>query len=70
MKAAHVNSKEAVKIHKDLGSTRSVGIHFETFQLTAEPFEQPRKALKEELVRQKIASSKFIAPIFGEFYEI
>jgi hypothetical protein len=33
MKDAHVNPREAVKIHKDLRSRHSVGIHWGSFQL-------------------------------------
>jgi len=33
MKAAHINPKEAVKIHKDLQCKKSIGMHWGTFVL-------------------------------------
>ncbi len=41
MKDYHMNPAEAVLAHKDLGSKKSLGIHFGTFQLTDESIEQP-----------------------------
>ena len=34
MKYQHVHPGEAVEIHKDVGSKKSLGIHWGTFQLT------------------------------------
>ena len=36
MKRIHVNPEEAVKIHQDVRSQRSIGIHWGTFDLAAE----------------------------------
>lgn len=37
----HVNPEQAVQIHLELGSTTSMGIHWGTFQLSAESIDQP-----------------------------
>jgi len=47
MKYMHVNPEEAVMIHKDIQSKRSLGIHWGTFKLTHEPFLEPPQKLKE-----------------------
>src|SRR5579864_4527395 len=36
MQAFHMNPDEAVQAHRDLGAAASIGMHFGTFQLTAE----------------------------------
>ena len=41
----HVDPKEAVQIHKDLRSIKSVGVHWGTFPLGFEGFLQPREDL-------------------------
>lgn len=41
MGAIHANPEEAVKIHQDIGARHSVGMHWGTFVLTDEPFEEP-----------------------------
>ncbi|KTC70242.1 outer membrane protein RomA [Legionella birminghamensis] len=40
-KPYHLNPADAVRAHLDLGSRRSIGIHWGTFQLGAENFTQP-----------------------------
>jgi Beta-lactamase superfamily domain len=46
MKPIHMNPAEAVCAHRDLGSKQSIGMHFGTFQLTAEAIDQPLSDLK------------------------
>ena len=47
MKYMHVDPEEAVMIHKDIQSKRSLGIHWGTFKLTHEPFLEPPQKLKK-----------------------
>eukprot|EP00557_Chaetoceros_sp_GSL56_P000309 CAMPEP_0176503520 /NCGR_PEP_ID=MMETSP0200_2-20121128/15408_1 /TAXON_ID=947934 /ORGANISM="Chaetoceros sp., Strain GSL56" /LENGTH=526 /DNA_ID=CAMNT_0017902819 /DNA_START=240 /DNA_END=1817 /DNA_ORIENTATION=- len=49
MKDSHCDPKEAVKIHKDIRSNRSVAIHWGTFPLANEPFEEPPTVLRQEV---------------------
>ena len=52
MRPMHTNPEEAAKIHKDLGAKLSVAMHWGTFALTDEPFEEPpvrfRKAMEAQ----------------------
>lgn len=52
-KEAHVNPSEAVQIHKDLMSRRSVPIHWGTFALGEEPMHEPPQALLVSMQEQK-----------------
>ena len=45
MQPMHMNPAEAVRAHRDLGSRRSIGMHFGTFQLSAEAIDQPVRDL-------------------------
>ncbi len=49
MKMHHMNPEEAVMAHKDLGSGFSFGMHFGTFQLTDEGYDEPLNDLKKAL---------------------
>jgi N-acyl-phosphatidylethanolamine-hydrolysing phospholipase D len=53
MKDAHVNPKEAVKIHKDLRSNQSVAIHWGSFQLSEEPMDAPPQDLKHAIQEEE-----------------
>jgi L-ascorbate metabolism protein UlaG (beta-lactamase superfamily) len=45
MNAQHCNPTEAVRIHQTVGATRSIGVHWGTFQLTDEGRDEPVQAL-------------------------
>jgi N-acyl-phosphatidylethanolamine-hydrolysing phospholipase D len=45
----HVDPQQAVKSHIDVKSKHSVGIHWGTFQLTHEPYSEPRLLLEESI---------------------
>lgn len=62
MKAAHMNPEEAVRVHLDVGSRRSIAMHWGTFQLTDEAREEPVRALREACGQQV---STFEAPEIG-----
>lgn len=46
MKNAHMNPEEAVMTHFDVQSTRSIGMHYGTFKMTDESYDQPVKDLE------------------------
>jgi L-ascorbate metabolism protein UlaG (beta-lactamase superfamily) len=66
MKDIHMNPEEAVRAHLDLGATRSLGMHFGTFQLTLEGIDAPVIALGEALRARGLDADAFRAPVFGE----
>jgi N-acyl-phosphatidylethanolamine-hydrolysing phospholipase D len=66
MRPVHVDPAEAVRIHLDLRSRQSVAMHWGTFQLTAEPADQPPKRLMSELVAANIPEEKFWVFKHGE----
>lgn len=70
MKYAHMNPEDAVNAHKILKAKKSMGFHFETFQMTNEGFDDPRKFLGEVLEKEKIPPSNFIAPFPGQFISL
>lgn len=58
MAGQHVNPSEAVQIHRDLGSHRSIGMHWGTFQLTDEACFAPVESL------QNCLADPGIPPVF------
>jgi N-acyl-phosphatidylethanolamine-hydrolysing phospholipase D len=59
MRSRHVAPSEAVEIHRDVQSRRSVAGHFGTFQQTDEPPEQPPYDLLRALERSGIDPTEF-----------
>ncbi|KAJ2803587.1 Protein-lysine N-methyltransferase efm4, partial [Coemansia guatemalensis] len=45
----HTNPELAVRIHEEIRSKKSIGIHWGTFILTAEPIDEPPKRLEAEM---------------------
>jgi L-ascorbate metabolism protein UlaG (beta-lactamase superfamily) len=66
MKPIHMNPAEAVCAHRDLGSKQSIGMHFGTFQLTAEAIDQPVTDLKRALAEHGIPEVEFVTLHEGE----
>ncbi|XP_071960313.1 N-acyl-phosphatidylethanolamine-hydrolyzing phospholipase D-like isoform X2 [Antedon mediterranea] len=62
----HVNPEEAVKIHQDVESKKTVGIHWGTFVLTTEHYMEPKTKLEEELVKQGLSEEDFFTLKHGE----
>lgn len=66
MKYSHMNPEDMMESYKILGSKRGMGFHFETFQLTDEAFDAPRKRTEELLKKEKIKAEDFIIPYPGD----
>ena len=66
MKDIHMNPAEAVEAHLDLGSRRSIAMHFGTFQLTPEGIDEPVIALGEALATRGVESEQFRVLEVGE----
>jgi L-ascorbate metabolism protein UlaG (beta-lactamase superfamily) len=66
MQSVHMNPAEAAQAHLDLESRQSVGMHFGTFQLTAEAIDDPPRALAAACRERGIDPAAFRSPAFGE----
>jgi len=66
MKAMHVDPPEAVRIHQDVRSEQSVGMHWATFKLTDEHLSEPPFYLKKALKEAGIGEERFIVMKIGE----
>ena len=66
MKVHHINPEEAVRIHQDVGSRYSVGIHWGTFRLSSEAWLQPPRDLSRALEQRRVDPKSFITLPPGE----
>jgi L-ascorbate metabolism protein UlaG (beta-lactamase superfamily) len=66
MKDQHINPEEALRAHWDLQSQQSFAIHFETFCLTDEGFEEPRLEMRRQLEKNQLSEKCFLIPHSGE----
>ncbi len=66
----HMSPAEAVQAHEDLGSAKSVGIHFNVFNSAADRFDQPREDLQIALTNAKLPQSAFVASSPGEMVSL
>lgn len=62
----HLNPDEAVRVHLDVRSEFSVGMHWGTFNLTDEPLAEPPIALRHQLARRHVPATSFRTLRFGE----
>ena len=66
MKEQHVDSDEAVRMHRDLNAKRSLGIHWGTFELTDEPLDEPPRALAGAMQRAGLTEDQFFLLALGQ----
>jgi N-acyl-phosphatidylethanolamine-hydrolysing phospholipase D len=66
MKTQHINPDEAVRVHRDLGTKASLGIHWGTFSLTDESLDEPPRLLAEARKAQGVPDSAFFTLALGE----
>lgn len=66
MKFMHTNPDDAVLMHMDIGARQSIGIHWGTFVLTSEPFDEPPQALAAALKKYNIPAAEFEVMKIGE----
>jgi len=65
MKYQHVHPGEALLIHKDIKSRRSLGIHWGTFKLTTEHYLEPPVLLTSVINRSELDSKAFVTTDIG-----
>jgi L-ascorbate metabolism protein UlaG (beta-lactamase superfamily) len=70
MKDIHMNPAEAVQAHLDLGATRSIAMHFGTFQLTPEGIDEPIRELAKALRERGVPPERFRVVEVGHSIEI
>ena len=68
MKSQHVNPEEAVRIHQDINARQSIGMHWGTFQLSAEKMHAPKLELAEALKQHNIPETDFQTLAIGETF--
>ncbi len=66
MRPMHVDPPEAVKIHQDLRSQQSIGMHWGTFKLTDEPLSEPPLYLARSLTEAGLPPESFLVLKIGE----
>lgn len=66
MAPQHVNVEEAVKIHRDVGAKRSLGVHWGTFQLSDEALDEPPRTLAASRQALGVAEDEFFVMAIGE----
>jgi N-acyl-phosphatidylethanolamine-hydrolysing phospholipase D len=66
MKQQHVNPMEAVQIHRDIRSRRSVGVHWGTFELTDEPLDEPPRGLQAATGATGLPAGEFTVMAIGQ----
>eukprot|EP01133_Synstelium_polycarpum_P004965 gene4965-5773_t len=66
MKHHHCDPKEAVVMHQEIKSKRSIGMHWGTFVLTTEPLLEPMELLKEETIKAGLRPEEFNTMKIGE----
>ncbi|TPX70661.1 hypothetical protein SpCBS45565_g01601 [Spizellomyces sp. 'palustris'] len=59
MSAVHCSPEDAVCVHQDVKSKRSIGMHWGTFTLTDEDIREPPRRLRAEAERQGLKDGEF-----------
>ena len=62
----HVNPEQAVQIHRDVRARQSIGMHWGTFPLTAEPVLEPVERLSKAVERAGLGPTVFTTLSIGE----
>jgi L-ascorbate metabolism protein UlaG (beta-lactamase superfamily) len=60
MAAIHTSPADALKIHRDIKSPKSIGMHFGTFPLADDGMTEPAEVLKAELEKEGILQDQFL----------
>lgn len=66
MRGQHVNEEEAVRIHQDVRSRQSIGVHWGAFRLCDDPIDAPLDGLPAALDRLQVPREAFVLPVLGQ----
>lgn len=66
MSGQHVDPEEAVKIHEDVHSKKSIGVHWGTFELADDPLDEPPRLLKEAVRKAGLPDDAFVVLHHGQ----
>lgn len=69
MEAQHVSPKEAIDIHNDIRSNKSIGIHWGTWALANEYYLEPKTTL-QKLTEDQSLTDKFITIEHGQIFDL
>jgi N-acyl-phosphatidylethanolamine-hydrolysing phospholipase D len=67
MKTVHINPHEAVQIHKEVHSVFSLGMHWNTFCLSDEPYDRPPYDLYLAMEEKKLPFESFLPIDIGTY---
>ncbi len=70
MQPVHVNPPEAVRVHQDVQSRLSIGMHWGTFPLTEEPWSEPPAYLRKAVAAAGLARESFVTVALGRTLEL
>lgn len=70
MQTSHVNPYEAVKIFQDVKAHKAIGVHWGTFNLSAEGLLTPTKDLRTAVQAANLRTDQFEAPILGRTFTV
>jgi L-ascorbate metabolism protein UlaG (beta-lactamase superfamily) len=70
MRRHHMSPEEALQVHFDLQSRKSVAIHWGTFILTDEPLDEPPQRLKAAITQKENPAPDFVVLKHGETIEL
>jgi N-acyl-phosphatidylethanolamine-hydrolysing phospholipase D len=66
----HVDPEEAVQIHVDIQSKKSIGMHWGTFILTDEPVLEPPVRVAADMKKRGLPDDEFVAIKHGEIVSV
>jgi N-acyl-phosphatidylethanolamine-hydrolysing phospholipase D len=70
MEGQHVSTDEAVQIHIDTRSKKSIGIHWGTWALASEYYLEPKEKLPIAVENNKLDSESFVVVQHGEILDL